>query len=103
MHFAIERLNQLVSEQHTVGYCPNKLLLDTDSGDLFHLFVYKTSCYKHLHESGIQPDVASYLVNFSCTRRLQFGMRYLSLSPPKDSLLSFKAALKTHLCASAYT
>ena len=32
----------------------NKLLLNTDSGDLFHLFVYKISCYNHLHESGIQ-------------------------------------------------
>ena len=57
MHFAIERLNideLLVSQPHTVGYCPNKLLLKTGSGDLFHLFVYKTSCYNHGHESGIQ-------------------------------------------------
>ena len=57
MHFAIERLKRdelLVSQQPTVDYCPNKLLLNTDSGDLLHLFVYKTSCYNHKHESGIQ-------------------------------------------------
>ena len=57
MHFAIERLKRdelLVSQPHTVDYCPNKLLLNTDSGDLLHLFVYKTSCYNHVHESSIQ-------------------------------------------------
>ena len=50
MHLAIERLKRdelLVSQQHIVGYCPNKLLLQTDSGDLFHLFVYNTLCYNH--------------------------------------------------------
>ena len=57
MHFAIERLKRdelLVSQPHTVGNCQNKLLLNTDSGDLFNLFVYKTSCCNHGHESGIQ-------------------------------------------------
>ena len=57
MHFAIEMLKRdelLFSQPHTVNYCPNKLLLNTDSGDLFHLFVYKTSCYNNVHESGIQ-------------------------------------------------
>ena len=58
MHFAIERLKRdalLVSQTHTVDYCPNKLLLNADSGDLFQLLVYKTSCYNHVHhESSIQ-------------------------------------------------
>ena len=44
------------------------------------------------------PQLAIVL---SSTRLPQFGKRYLSPLVPKDSLLSFKAALKTHLCASA--
>ena len=42
MHFAI--IVSHIGLLFTVGYCPNELLLNTDSGDLFHLFVYKTSC-----------------------------------------------------------
>ena len=73
MHFAIERHKRdelLVRQPHTVGYSPNKLLLNTDSGDLFHLFVYKKPHATTIYMSLVYrwpPDGASYLVNFPIT------------------------------------
>ncbi len=78
------------------------------------LLTYTNAC-RFIHLPGLFAPRAPTILSrtdptlqlataLSCTRLPQFGIRYLPPSPPKTHCChSFKAALNTHFCASAYT